>query len=400
MIQKTNSARFLDFWLLGGASIVAWCICALAELLRADYSFVEVRMRQIAPTFLLLTLLVNYPHFMSSYRMAYSKGREFYVKNWFALFLVPALLLLLFFMAFTNLQNTDYESRFIQFINKLCGFTGFGYRMGENASVGLDLLGISAWIMFLTVGWHYSKQIFGCVMVYANYDSYPISLLQRRIIKFCVFGVAFYSFCYLSFHWRSFTLFGGVYNLMGISITELAPPKILERLASLLVWAGIPSFLYFVVYVNYKKLKKWPSWNFLIPLLAFYIWWIPLFPQAEFYLMLVPFFHSLQYLAFSYRMEKKEVEKSSRPFFQFSIRTLGLLLLGFLVFEAIPGLLDSHLGAQLGISIFFTFAAMVFINIHHFFLDSILWRFADSNTRSVLLSATDVRRRAFSASAE
>jgi hypothetical protein len=325
--------------------------------------------------------------------MAYSRGGAFSRKNWFALFAVPAFLFLLFYFSYSNLQNSFSPSFGLSLVNKISMLFGFGYRLGESASIGIDLVGVAAWMMFLTVGWHYSKQVFGCAMVYANYDAYPISMLQRRVIKFCVFGVAFYSFCYLSFHWRALSSYRGAYNLLGVPITELAPPLILEKLATWIVVLGIPCFLYFVVYTNFKRYQLLPSFNFLVPLLAFYIWWIPLFPQAEFYLMLVPFFHSIQYLAFAYRVEKFELGKMNYSLMRFSLRTILLLFCGFLVFELLPGLLDAKLGPDLGIGIFFTLAAMVFINIHHFFLDSVLWRFQDASMRNSILSQTDERRK-------
>ena len=34
-------------------------------------------------------------------------------------------------------------------------------------------------VMIFTIGWHYTKQVFGCMMVYAHYDGYPLSRVQR-----------------------------------------------------------------------------------------------------------------------------------------------------------------------------------------------------------------------------
>jgi hypothetical protein len=65
----------------------------------------------------------------------------------------------------------------------------------------------------------------------------------------------------------------------------------------------------------------------------------------------------------------------------------AVLLAGWLAFELVPGAFDALLGtsAALGIS-FFVIAAMLFINNHHYFIDNVIWRFADPEVRSHLLS--------------
>ena len=49
--------------------------------------------------------------------------------------------------------------------------------------------------------------------------------------------------------------------------------------------------------------------------------------------------------------------------------------------------MDSRVGTNdaWGMSFFVT-AAMLFINIHHYFIDNVLWRFKDPRVRAYLLS--------------
>ncbi len=175
-------------------------------------------------------------------------------------------------------------------------------------------------------------------------------------------------------------------------MTELGLPAYFDTIASGALILGFLLVLYSIVYRNYRNHKKLPSLNFLAPLVAFYIWWVPLFPQKEFYLMLVPFFHSLQYLPFAWRMESAHLQTKNKPQWSFTLRLVTLLLVGFLAFEAIPSLLESNISSGLEQPVFFMLAAVVFINVHHFFLDSVLWRFQDAEVRAVLLSANDSRR--------
>lgn len=85
------SRRFLDFWLLGGASILVWLILLFGDLFRHDYGFVGQRYESLAAAFAVFTLICNHPHFMASYRMAYSRNRKFYFDHWLSLIALPVL---------------------------------------------------------------------------------------------------------------------------------------------------------------------------------------------------------------------------------------------------------------------------------------------------------------------
>jgi hypothetical protein len=41
-------------------------------------------------------------------------------------------------------------------------------------------------LMVLTIGWHYTKQVFGCMMVYARYDGYLLTPFQRAITRYAL----------------------------------------------------------------------------------------------------------------------------------------------------------------------------------------------------------------------
>lgn len=378
---------------MGGASLVVWAVLLVSSFIRTEYSYVGQRFEQIAGTFALLSIVCNHPHFMASYRMAYGRGWRFCARHWFTLIAVPAALILLYAVAYFAMENPVINATWIVPFNFVFEHIGIGFRFGNVQNLGSELVGASIWLMYLTVGWHYAKQIFGCMMVYANYDAYPLSGTQRRFIKLAVFSVAFFSFCHLSFHWRNYFPFASSFQLYGLALGELGLPTILESLSFLGLGLGVAGFLYAVVYRNFRAFGKLPTANFLVPFVAFYAWWVPLFYQKEFYFMIVPFFHSLQYLPFAYRMEMKGLENRRNLERKFAFRLVILLIIGFVAFEALPSTLDTGLSYSLGnIPVFFTIAFAVFINIHHFFIDSVLWRFQDEQVRRTLLSPTDPRR--------
>ena len=106
--------------------------------------------------------------------MAYGRGQTFVVKHWFHLLLVPMLLL---------------------------GFLTCAYCLAvepKSLDISAQMMGAGVNLMFLTVGWHYSKQAFGCMMVYAAYDRYPLDRVQRESLRFSLLSVWWYNFAHSS----------------------------------------------------------------------------------------------------------------------------------------------------------------------------------------------------------
>ena len=96
------------------------------------------------------------------------------------------------------------------------------------------------------------------------------------------------------------------------------------------------------------------------------VWFAPCFRQADYSLYVVPFFHSLQYLIFVYRVGDFEVHSHKQIMAErrWAFLAVGLIITGWLAFEAFPGNLDSVFGNErnFGFS-FYLLAANVFINI-------------------------------------
>lgn len=159
-------------------------------------------------------------------------------------------------------------------------------------------------------------------------------------------------------------------------------------IAASLVSVGFVLVVYKVFYGNYTVSRQMPSANVLVPFVAMYVWWMPFTRQQEFYLLLAPLFHSLQYLAFVYKLEDSRLKATSSHYeLRATALTLGVIVAGWLSFEYIPTAVDAWLGTFNAWRMFFFFtAAMLFINIHHYFIDNVLWRFKDPVIRKYLLA--------------
>jgi hypothetical protein len=362
---QSLSHPFFDFWFLGGASIVLWAVMMIGQLFRDRSGAVDQHFFQVSATFGILSLFCNYPHFLVSYRFGYGRGRQFIQNNWFSLIFVPLGLIGIFSLSFLSF---GIETRYFQ-------------------NLGKSILSASVWLMYLTVGWHYAKQVFGCMMVYAHYHHYPILASQRTILKASTLSVAFFEFVYYC-----------NYTVEQSSSTQTlhfySVPIPAWHLPSFVVWiagAGVALFsvlsIYKVFYFNLRHHQQLPPINFIIPWIAFYIWWVPLIRQSEFFFLAVPFFHSLQYLPFAYRIELKKVKQNNWFYFNVSARILALFLIGFLAFEGIPFSLDYLMNTdQHQLSWFFAAAFAIFFNIHHFFIDSVAWKFDHPEVRDGVLA--------------
>src|SRR5438105_3289695 len=80
--RKAVTSRTLDFWCLGGASILVWAAIIIGGVFRQKFVAIDQHFSQLTATFGILSLLCNYPHFIVSYRIGYSKGWRFILRHW------------------------------------------------------------------------------------------------------------------------------------------------------------------------------------------------------------------------------------------------------------------------------------------------------------------------------
>lgn len=365
-----------DFWLLGGASIAFWIFLLILNVLKAYSEPLEKHFAHLGPAFAVLLVFCNYPHFMMSYKFAYGQGPRFIGRHWLSLILVPAFLLISYTLAFFHFETEIDAFRSVGWINFMTEKMGMDFRFGTLKNFGTEVLSFSVLLMFLLVGWHYAKQVFGCVMVYARFEKYPLSSFQRQLIKLSLLSVAVFNFFYLSIYAPQYNAKSVIKTyFLNIPSVPLGLPTILIPLSLAIVMGFAVMSLIFVFWENYSTKKIKPSLNLITPWIAFYIWWIPVSGLGEYYFLAVPFFHSLQYLAFAYRRDVSSVKRGSGFARALTLRVLTLLLIGLVVFELLPSFLDSYAETYWNFRTwFFMIAISVFINIHHYFMDSVIWR--------------------------
>ncbi|MBX9767295.1 MAG: hypothetical protein K2X47_08505 [Bdellovibrionales bacterium] len=380
----------LDFWMLGGLSILACAVLHFVNVLRDDVPVFQMRFLQIGTLFSVLSLICNHPHFMISYRFGYGRGGKFILQNWFALIFVPVLLFAAYAVAYQHYHTDISELSVLANLKSAFEFAGVYLTVGSSGKLGEEILGLSIWMMYLTVGWHYSKQAYGCMMVYALYGGYGLLPWQKRVFKWGTMALALFQFVWMARTVERYSAAGGPADsrFQGVHLATLGLPQWMS-VASILLMISFALFGIGIILKIRISLKTWPPIQFLVSWIALYVWWIPLTHLPEYYILMVPFFHSLQYLPFAFRLENEKIKKDRWFHLQSSLRVFALIVAGFALFDLIPSLLDRSLQTENNQTAwFFTTSFVVFINIHHFFIDSVVWKFNNPEIRASLLYET------------
>jgi hypothetical protein len=185
--------------------------------------------------------------------------------------------------------------------------------------------------------------------------------------------------------------------------TTIAHPHGLERLTFLVLLASA-AWLLVVLVQKWRREGRLPILTPLTALLSsVWIWSIyssvdPLVVYA------IPALHSAQYLYFVWLMKGNEAkEREGPPWFERAASTrlallaAGALGLGWVLFHGAPSALDDFLVPKrsrftdLGATPYFA-ALFAVVNIHHYFMDWVLWRRDNPRTAYLLGAHRDATR--------
>jgi hypothetical protein len=337
--QKFFFSPVMDFMLIGGLSLIAYAVVLV--------SGINSTVLDIAWWMWVLAFFINGPHFLISYEILYAGHREQILSNkrfFFAALVVPFVLFLL-----------------------IC--IGFLFGLAE---VFQGLL----FVMFFTVGWHYVKQAYGCFIVYSGGQGVYFERREQMLIKVALFPLWWASFL------RLFTG-SGASSYWGV---DYSVPPFLATWIDVLHFA---SFAGVVPLVGMLVLRYWrggtmPSLTAMTPLVVIYVWLSP-FLSHPFFLYMIPFFHSLQYLLFSGAYTRSKVNDAGTGLGGYLVWWGGGFILAALVFHLIPvtidgaGLHSGEISQNLALVAF-----ILFINIHHYFIDNVIWRGDNPQVRQAL----------------
>jgi hypothetical protein len=341
-----------DFLTLGGGSVI---ICGLIAL--ALPKGIPSLQQAVLVTFLMT--VINQPHFAHSYQIFYRNFRE---------------------KAFGTTHPRALRIRYI-----IAGLAVpaalIAFLAGASLSGNVRVLAYGANLMFFLVGWHYVKQGYGIMIV----DSVQkrIMFSERAKAVFRINGYACWIVAWLGLNHAIATS----NNYLGFAYFSLPIPQPIY-------WIGIAAAVCttlataWVLFQRWREARATLPWNGVIAYLTTLYLWVVFVRINPLVLAIVPTFHSLQYLAVVWRYQLNAgVQSGSKPSFLRHIWPTGPwsaiatfvaagVLLGFLGFMGLPRLFDAvvpydkHLyGGGL-----FLFVFYIFINVHHYFLDNVMWR--------------------------
>lgn len=232
--------------------------------------------------------------------------------------------------------------------------------------------------------YHFSGQSFGIAMIYARRAGVSLSPLERRVLKWFIFSTYLSLIAIAETGLRSYQFFGVTYPALGL-------PPMVAQVAQWTVFALGAALLVLLVARPLMQ-RRTVAWMTLVPAATQFIWFgigqqLPSF--AEF----IPAFHSVQYLLVAWSVQLKErMEEQQRdgsPGFvgAESARWLAANIAGgFALFWGLPHFVAWLGGHDLGITTAIFFAA---IQIHHFFVDGVIWKLKNPRVLSPMLVNID-----------
>jgi hypothetical protein len=344
--MTARSLYFVNGWVdslaVGGLSMLT----AIALLTLADASGDGALMPLVFP----VALLVNYPHFSATlYRLYQSPDnlREFPVTA----IGLPLLLL------------------------------------GAVAAALWQPELIAPYLLMLYLLWspyHYSGQTVGLTMVYARRAGFRIGRRERLALSSFVFS----AFVCGAVRIQQTAAHDGLIDLNGLSVPAFIFPPWLYWGAQAVMICGALLLCGFAVVWCLRERRLLPP-IVLLPAATHFIWFVPGAGLKTFWIM-VPAFHSLQYLLIALFVQLKrrsEMATTNHPAHSLATEALrwggANVIGGVLLFIGLPAVFVA-LGFPWVTAFGVVWAA---VNIHHFFVDGVIWKLREPATASALTTS-------------
>ena len=328
----------IDALLIGGASLILYAVFRLRPGLAASPSVAS-----LAAT---LVWVCNYPHFASTnYRLYHSKS------------------------SIAQYPLTSFATPVIMIAAVV------GCYLSPNAVAPLFIKLYLLWSPY-----HFSGQTLGITMVYARRSGFVIDGWLRRSLT---------AFIFLTFAVQNAWAEVGrhVNPFYGVNYPTLGVPVWLPETLTKLMWTSLAVTIGLLMW---KIANSGPRVPLIVLLPAFtqYVWFVAT-PAGQFAYM-VPFFHSLQYLLIAWNVQltqglsERKRDPSVRYVWSESTRWMAINIVGgYALFWALPQL-GSHFGKPL---VFSTAVMLAAVQVHHFFVDGVIWRLHNPAARSPLSSS-------------
>ena len=355
----------IDFVCLGGSSLVFVPLMFLRP--PEDYR------APLAWLMMLLANAINHPHFAHSYQIFYRNFRQ-----------------KLFGADYAPLLRARYAVAGIVVPLALALFFAAAFLSGSARTLGYAFN-----FMGFVVGWHYVKQGYGMLMVDAALKKQFFDARDKRVLLINSYAVWILS-------WLSINSAVSEKRYWGLTYYSFDVPPLALAAGAALV-AVTTAWTAWTLAARWRAHGGSLPWNGVVAYAASLYAWLLLVRVDPLWILVVPALHSLQYLAVVWRFQTNyersregAAEPTRTPLLSNVLKTADTVrmaffvvvggILGFLGFWGIPLLLDVYVPydeATFGSTVF-VFMFWVFINVHHYFLDNVMWRRENPDTRRYL----------------
>lgn len=246
---------------------------------------------------------------------------------------------------------------------------------------------IAPWWLKLFMFWspyHFSGQTVGLTLLYARRTGFFFTPLMRL----CLSTFVFCSYLLPIVRFEVSTVGSQYY---GIPYPGLGIPGWTVDVVMALMVVGASGFLVFAGRKAWTQRRALPP-IVLLPAVTQFVWFIPGGNWATF-AEFVPFFHSLQYMlvAWSLMLKERLDGGGHAPGTRFvvgeSLRWYVVIFVGGgILFAGLPQLMSLASGTTIWFS---TAIVIASVQIHHFFVDGVIWKLRSTNVRSPLLGTLD-----------
>jgi hypothetical protein len=331
----------VDFALIGGASILAFVLMWLF--------YTAERTPAVMTLGAQLLWLGNWPHFAaSSYRLYHTRD---------------------------NVRQYPVTALVIPWV-VLAGVVGSLLSPGLIAPYFVKVFRI--WSPY-----HFSGQTLGICLIYARRSGFKVGAWERAGLSGFIYGTFLAGTVRAEIDTRPTTFYG-------ITTSGLGLPAWTGTAATLFMAGAGLLFLILAARWSWQNRRPLPP-LVLLPALTQYVWFVQSSAWPS-YQEFVPFFHSLQYLliAWSVQMKEKMDVNHVRPSWRYvlgeSLRWGALNVAGgAALFFVLPRLVSAA-GVDL---LFATGVVICGVQIHHFFVDGVIWKLKNKNVAAPLMVNLD-----------
>ena len=288
-----------------------------------------------------LATLFNMPHFMASYRIIY-RSREMIMKHKWASIYIPALLLAYAVLAVLEARQS-----------------------------GVLLIVLVA-VSGAYLAWHYTGQVWGMMASYAYLDGRGFDKAERLLVRTSLRIL-------LAWHFTWFFY------------TYLRDPSMVRPFYAIVSAGTAVAFV--IGAVGLLKMRqrtgRTPPARALVAWVSIFVWYLVMArdPRALFWVQIA---HAIQYLAFPIRVEINHTAaaRPGRVVGHMVVYGAALLVVSYLLEQVVPGtamsVVADMFGEEPGRAA--PVLLLMFINIHHYFTDGVIWKISNPEVRDELFA--------------